>query len=509
MTLAASALAGVTSLPVLASSHREAPFITQNPKIDGTDFYMFNSYGADAAATNALAGRVTLIANYQPLQDPYGGPNYFKMDPDAIYEIHIDNNGDAREDVTFQFKFTNTNKNAAFNVGGQSVAIPLTISGGGISSINSASINVREQYSVTMIRGNRRTRTVISNPSGGVLFDKPVDNIGNKSIPDYATYANQHIYNVNIPNCGASRIFVGQRKDAFVVNLGETFDLINIAAPATEFSPNAESAEVDSLKDANVTTLSLEVPTSCLTAGSETVIGGWTTASVPKVRVLQSNPTSRASQQVGEYVQLSRLGAPLVNEVVIGLKDKDRFNNSQPSGDGQFATYVTNPTLPALVEALFGGAGATAPTNFPRGDLVAAFLTGINGLNRPANVVASEELRLNTAIPAKAADTQSRLGALALDLAGFPNGRRPGDDVVDIELRVAMGYLCNGDVQTAVRAASTTIADGFGCGTYRGNTGSGIHYTDGAFTDATHVNSVFPYQRTPLPGSPSDAVAQP
>jgi hypothetical protein len=180
---------------------------------------------------------------------------------------------------------------------------------------------------------------------------------------------------------------------------------------------------------------------------------------------------------------------PLVNELVIGLKDKNKFNNSQPKDDAQFADYVTNPTLPALLEILFGSAGVKAPTNFPRTDLVAAFLTGVSGLNQPANVTASEMVRLNTSIAPTAFGAQSRLGVLGGDNAGFPNGRRPGDDVVDIELRVAMGVLC-------------TLNIG-GCKPADAPAGS-LHYTDGAFVSDQFFHNVFPYLHAPLKGSPND-----
>ncbi|MEC5159752.1 MULTISPECIES: DUF4331 domain-containing protein [unclassified Janthinobacterium] len=471
-----------------ASSHREAPFITRTPKVDATDFYMFRSYEA---------GRdkfVTLVANYVPLQDAYGGPNYFAMDPDALYEIHIDNNGDAKEDLTFQFRFANTIKDAQFTVGGKKVSIPLVINGGAIDSVNPAGINVRETYGVTVVRGDRRhgSRAAVTNASGGAaVFDKPIDNIGKKAIPDYAAYAAKHVYSVNIPGCATpARLFVGQRKDSFAVNLGETFDLINIKAPAVEFSANAEKGARDDLADKNVTSIELEVATACLTAsgGAEPVIGGWTTASLRQGRLLNPSPKGGAdtSKEGGAWVQVSRLGMPLVNEVVIGLKDKDRFNHSAPSADGQFADYVTNPTLPALVEVLFGSAGAKAPTNFPRNDLVATFLTGIKGVNQPANVKAAEMLRLNTSTAPTPIGAQKRLGVIDGDGAGFPNGRRPGDDVVDVALRVVMGKLCTLNI---------------GCAPADAPAGA-IRFTDGAFLDESYFGAGFPYLKTPIAGSP-------
>src|SRR5471032_216914 len=249
-----------------ASSHREAPFITQNPKVDATDFYMFRSYEAGRSAYT------TLVADYVPLQDAYGGPNYFALDPAALYEIHIDNNGDGKEDITFQFRFSNTNKDGQFTVGGKKVSIPLVINGGPIDSVNPAGLNVRETYSVTVVRVDRRsgTRSAVTNASGGgTVFDKPVDNIGNKSIPNYAAYAAQHIYTVNIPGCTTpGKVFVGQRKDPFAVNLGVIFDLLNVPG-AADFTPaeaaflldnSQKDAGSDDLKDANVTSLALEVP---------------------------------------------------------------------------------------------------------------------------------------------------------------------------------------------------------------------------------------------------------
>jgi hypothetical protein len=469
----------------MASSHREAPFITKHPKIDATDFYMFRSYEA------GREGYVTLIANYVPLQDPQAGPNYFAMDPEALYEIHVDNNGDAREDITFQFRFQNTNKDTKLTVGGKQVSIPLVINGGAIDGPNAAGLNVRETYTVNVVRGDRRggSRSAVTSTGGVSTFDKPVDNIGNKSIPNYAAYAAKHVYAVNIPGCATpARMFVGQRKDPFVVNLGETFDLVNIKAPATEFSAGAERAAKDDLAGKNVTSIELEVASSCLTAGADPVIGAWTTASMRQGRLLNPTPGTGAgpSKEGGAWTQVSRLGMPLVNEVVIGLKDKDRFNHSKPGADGQFADYVTNPTLPALIEVLYGSAGAKAPTNFPRNDLVAAFLTGVKGLNQPAKVTASEMLRLNTSVPVMAQGAQKRLGVIDGDNAGFPNGRRPGDDVVDIALRVVMGKLCTLNLGCAPGDAPA----------------GGLHFTDGAYLDDSFFTNAFPYLKTPLAGSP-------
>ena len=486
------------ALPALASSHREAPFITQMPKVDGTDFYMFKSYEANKAEF------VTLIANYVPLQDAYGGPNYFMMDPAAVYEIKIDNNGDSIEDLAFQFRFTNTNKDAKF----ASVSIPLVVSGPGIVNLDDANANVRESYTVSLISSkknssSRSSRSSRSNTfkqaitevgTNSATFLKPLDNIGIKTIPDYAAYAAKHVYAINIPGCSVpGRVFVGQRKESFVVNLGETFDLINL-------NPlGAETGEKNDLEDKNVTSLAMEVPTVCLTAGTEPVIGGWTTASLPQTRVLNDNvKDANSSKENGALTQVSRLGMPLVNEVIIGLKDKNKFNKSQPRNDVRdFGSYVVTPTLPILIQTLFS---VPAPT-FPRTDLVSAFATGIKGLNQPANVKPGEMVRLNTAIPATPLASQDPEGVLNLtDLAGFPNGRRPVDDVVDIELRVAEGILCTAGVKAATLAAGVDT----GCGTNVAPDINGSAFTDGARSANTAVSTeAFPYLLTPIAGSPN------
>ena len=497
---ACAALASTALMPVQAASHREAPFITTAPKVDGTDFYLFGSYEP------GRADYVTLIANYQPLQAPYGGPNYFAMDPNALYEIHIDNDGDAKEDLSFQFRFKNNLKGITLPIGDKNVAIPL-IQAGQVSDRNAATLNVNEQFSVDLVRGDRRSgqRTAVTNAAGGgATFDKPVDNIGTKTIPDYAAYAAKHVYNVNLPGCTMpAKLFVGQRREAFAVNLGTIFDLVN-APLAVITDPALINAAPNTLDGANITTLAVEVHKSCLTKGSETVIGGWTTASLRQGSLLNPNP-KKGHQTTniggGAWTQVSRLGMPLVNEVVIGLPDKDRFNSSKPKDDGQFADYVTNPTLPALLEIALNIPG-TAPKNLPRTDLVTTFLTGIAGVNQPKNVVASEMLRLNTAIPAVPFAQQNRLGIVGNilaggnDNAGYPNGRRPKDDVVDISLVAVMGGLC--------MANGNTNALGFGtacnpAAVPLGATAFKLH--DAVDQAVVPLLPGFPYLNTPLPGA--------
>jgi len=476
------------SPPAPASSHREAPAITQTPKLDGTDLYAFRSYEP------GRSNYVTFIANYVPLQDSYGGPNYFTLDPDGFYDIHIDNNGDARENLTFRFRFSYTIKDIALDVGGSNVSIPLR-NAGQVGAGNTGALNDVESYTVEVVNGpwpSASSRYITNAADGSRTFVKPVDNIGFKSIPDYAAYAANYLYDIKIPGCsGNGRLFVGQRKEGFAVDLGEIFDLVNIPVGRVIGS---RSGSTSSTADKNITSLAIEVPIGCVAQGSEHVIGVWTTSNTLPHGVPAGALPTAAQMAVSQ--QVSRLGMPLVNEVVIGLKDKDRFNASRPKDDGQFATYVTNPTLPALLEILFGADGVQAPTVFPRVDLVAAFLTGVPGVNQPANVVPSEMLRLNTALPATVKGSQNSLGALdcfvdgalvlsnpGCDPAGFPNGRRPGDDVVDIELRVAMGALLPPGPGKPASAS--------------------LPYTDGALVEDSQFDGSFPYLTTPLPGSPN------
>jgi hypothetical protein len=494
LAVAAAAVASLALPTAHASSHREAPYIATQPKVDGTDFYMFKSYEP------GRADYVTLIANYQPLQAPYGGPNYFQMDKNALYEIHIDNDGDAREDLTFQFRFKNNLKGITLPIGEKNVAIPL-IQAGGVTGPNAAALNVNETFTVDVMRGDRRTgqRQPVTNAAGGgATFDKPVDNIGTKTIPDYAGYAAKHVYDVNIPGCAMpGKLFVGQRKDPFAVNLGVIFDLVN--APVSVITdPTLIGAAPNIIDDANVTTLAMEVHKSCLAKTGEPVIGGWTTASLRQGTLL--DPTPKKGLQTtgisgGAWVQVSRLGMPLVNEVVIGLPDKDKFNSSKPKDDVQFADYVTNPTLPALLEIALGLPGI-APKNLPRTDLVTTFLTGIAGVNQPKNVVPSEMLRLNVDSAPTPEANQNRLGLAGGDGAGFPNGRRPKDDVVDISLVAVMGGLCmlNGDNNGLGLGANCKPAN-----VPLGATSLKLH--DAVDQAKVPLLPKFPYLFTPAPGA--------
>jgi hypothetical protein len=498
VTTALAASMSIVPTAGFASSHREAPFITRLPKVDHTDVYAFRSY--EPGRENF----VTIIANWQPIEEPHGGPNYYTMDPDAVYEIHVDNNGDAREDLTFQFDFNEilrNNTGNTINAGGRDLSVPLRFVGP-VTTPNDPDLGQPEDFDLTLITGDRRTgaRASVTNAAGGgARFERPLDNVGRKTIPDYPAYARQFMYNVNIPGCAVQgRMFAGQRQEAFAIALGEIFDLVNFV-PLEPARPN-NIVNDDVASEANVATIAIEVPIACITGSGNGVVGVWSTTSLPQGRVLDPTPTFAAPQQVGgALTQVSRLGAPLVNELVIGIDSKDLFNAAKPTQDGALAQFITNPTFPEILDRLFRGPlGATsniAPRNFPRRDLVAAFLTGIPTLNQQSIVTPSEMARLNTRIAPTPRETQSTFGVVGGDLAGFPNGRRPGDDAVDLILRVAMGRLCypipiNG-VQTNLGLCTPADAP-------VGNQ----PFTDGAPINARFLQNAFPYLNNPIPCSP-------
>jgi hypothetical protein len=422
----------VLLIPTLlfASSHREAPLITEDPTMDNTDVYVFRS--PDAPNT------VTIIANYIPLEEPSNGPNFYNFSPAGIYEIHIDNNGDAKEDITYQFQFRTDTRNAntfLYNTG------PVT-------TLDDADLNVRQFYTVRRINGLRRTGT--SNTLGASFQVAPA-NIGPKSTPNYSSLAGAAISNLG----DGGKVFAGPRDDSFFVDIGAIVDLLTLR-PVQQLHlvpPQAASADgVDGLKGYNVHTIAIQVPISQLVAGGGTpsgptaanaVIGVWASSSRSRVTILNSGASRQ--QLLGGTSQVSRLGMPLVNEVVLSRAFKDIFNASEPAGDAPlftsnetFRNRVLDPEVAKLYTLLYGISVPPAPRN----DLVQVFLTGLPGANQPPNVVPAEMIRLNVAVPVTA--QPNRLGALANDLGGFPNGRRLTDDVVDISLRVVAGVLVPG-----------------------------------------------------------------
>jgi hypothetical protein len=399
--LGAGTLATLAMLPGQASSHREAPLIAQDPMADNTDLYAFVDPNEPTL--------VTLIANVIPFQDPDGGPNFYPFDPNVTYELHIDNNADAVEDITFQWKFTTEVRNPA----------TFLYNTGPVTTIDDPDLNVRQFYSLTRIDGPRRTgrRTLLAG-----RLPVPPPNIGPRSTPSYGALAGGI---QQLP--GDMRAFAGQRDEGFYVDLA-IFDLLGVGSGEVE----------DSTAGFNVSALALQVPmrdltrTGTMPAGPSDpngIIGVWTTTSRPAVATRSAGKID----YTGELVQISRLGNPLVNEAVIDLARKDVFNAITPTSDAAALDRVLDPEVPKLLNLIFGVQSPPAPRN----DLVAIFLTGIPGLNQPQGVVASEQLRLNMGIPPSR--QPDPMGVLRGDLAGFPNGRRVGDDVTDIVLQAAAG----------------------------------------------------------------------
>jgi hypothetical protein len=432
------------------SSHREAPEIAKDPVADSTDLYTFVS--PDKPDT------VTLIANYVPLESPAGGPNFYEFGDDVLYEINIDNDGDARPDITYRFQFRNEVRNPntfLYNTG------PIT-------SLDDPDWNRRQFFSLTRVVRNRETV---------LLRDAacPPNNIGPRSTPDYASLAQAAIH--SLP--GGGQAFAGQRREGFYVDLGSIFDLGALRPfQNLHLIPLGASAGIDATKDLNVHTLALQVPKTALTADggsptdaskSSSVIGVYTAAYRRKARVRDDDHDT----STGPWVQVSRLGNPLFNEVVVPMARKDEWNAVPPRQDNRFAQFVSNPELARLLPVLYPGVFPNlAAYAKPRADLLAILLTGI-----PAGIVPglatftgprqADLLRLNLAIP-PATTTPNNLGVLGGDLAGYPNGRRVADDVVTIELRAIAGAtLPLVDSTFTPDAAASAITQGVGPGADR------------------------------------------
>ena len=400
-------------MPVGGSSHREAPLIIDDPLADNTDVYAFVSPDKP--------GTVTLIANYIPFEEPSQGPNFYRFCDDVVYRIHIDNNGNAFTNIEYEVRFTTTilNPNTfLYNTG------PIT-------SIDDPNFNVRQTATV------RRTDRTGTRVLGTDLATPPV-NIGPRSTPNYATVAAEGVHTLS----DGSLFFAGQRDDPFFVDTGSAFDLFALRPfnPAHVIPLPAEPG-VDGVGDFNVHTIALQIPKRLLTndgsagtdpSNSNSIIAVWASATRRSTRVL--SPNGDKPTMSGPSVQVSRLAHPLVNEVVIPLAKKDRYNASDPTDDAQFAGFVLDPEPARLIKQLYPGVTVPPP---PRNDLFMIFLTGIPGVNRPGHVTPSEMLRLNMGFAPSA--TPNRLGLLAGQKDGFPNGRRLIDDVTDIELRALAG----------------------------------------------------------------------
>ncbi len=435
LVVGAAATGALAPSVASASSHREAPLIAADPPVDNTDTYAFVS--PDKPDT------VTLVANWYPFQEPNGGPNFYPWATNARYDINVDSDGDGRPDLTFRWQFHTQ------DLRGTSTFL---YDNGPVTSLDDPNLLFRQTYDLTELRGGREVKTLLKNA--------PVapSNTGPASMPDYGKLATQAVS--SLP--GGGKTFAGQAADSFFLDL-RVFDLL--------YGGNLSEAGQDTLKGYNVNTLAIQVPKDYLAlAGDATknpVIGVWSATS-RKSAVL----TPGASHPVGPYVQVSRLGNPLVNEVVTAAGQKDAFNGSTPDQDSKnpgLVNRILKPEVPALIESIYG---LKAPAT-PRNDLVEIFATGIakkaptldgsaapiqadlnsqilNAGVDPRRFVPAEELRLNMGVPVT--PSPNRLGVLAKDFQGFPNGRRLTDDVVDIELLALEGTAATGVVPPALAA---------------------------------------------------------
>jgi hypothetical protein len=433
------------------SSHREAPEISKDPVADSTDVYAFVS--PDRPDT------VTLISNYIPLEDPAGGPNFFEFGDDVLYRIIVDNNGDGKGDVTYEFRFRTVVEN------------PNTFlyNTGQILSIDSPSWNRKQFYSVTRVTRGKKGRLKVE--VLGRNIPCPPCNIGPRSTPNYAGLGNAAIN--DLP--GGIRVFAGQRLDGFYVDLGSIFDLAALRPFQNLHLINMPGAAegVDALRSFNVHTIAIQVPIAQLTRDGSTptdpmsptaAIGVYASASRRKAHVRDDHSYDHQS---GPYMQVSRLGNPLFNEVIVPMGGKDRWNRLSPDQDWRFANYVAQPELAKLLPVLYPGVFSNlAAYTKDRADLLAILLTGIPagiipGFQNFTGTTQADLLRLNVAIPPAA--KQNILGLVGGDLAGFPNGRRVQDDITTIELRAIAGATIPlVDPSYVPDGAATLISDGSG-----------------------------------------------
>ena len=418
------------------SSHREAPEISKDPVADSTDLYAFVSPDN--------SGTVTLIANYVPLQQPAGGPNFYEFGDDVLYEIHIDNDNDADSDVTYQFRFytvlTDTGANDIF-----------LYNTGQIANLTDTTWNRKQFYSVTRVDEDGNWEVL------GANLPCPPCNVGKNSIPSYAPLTAQAIHSLG----GGRQVFAGQRADGFYVDLGSIFDLGDLRPFQPDFLLKGLTAMpgINTLAGLNVHSIAIQVPIEDLTrhhskpsgyTDPNAVIGVWTTASRQKGFI-----GGHEQFHAGPWVQVSRLGNPLINEVIIPMGKKDYWNHQCPRNDAQFGGFYDHPALASLLNVLYPGvfkslATYTANPSNTRPDLDAVLLTGVPaglfaGFQNNTGTTKADLLRLNVAIAPTAPSSANILGVVGGDNAGFPNGRRVFDDVVSIELKAVAGALL-GDV---------------------------------------------------------------
>jgi Domain of unknown function (DUF4331) len=496
--LALSSLMAFTTMMPLAraASHREAPLIALDPAADNTDTYMFRSWQDP--------NKVVFIMNVIPGQEPGDGPNYFNFDDDVVYRFNIDNDRDGKaEDVVYELRFKTETRPVAGQlefplayVGNPNIPVPELQGITKLDGPGSEGITRRQTYTVTELRGKRRTELF----KGQTLVAVP-SNAGPATFKNYEDLASHGIY--TDPSTGIM-VFAGQRAETFYIDLGAVFDTANLRRFPPLLTDNEDADDgkdpfgVNRFSGTNVNSIAIEVPIARITQDANPVettnnllIGMYASTSRQKIKILGNNGKVRTE---GPLVQVSRLANPLVNELIIDTSTKDAWNTKEPEDEAQFQEFYKNPSIAAALELIFG----VPVTTTPRMDLMSAFLKypgqSLNG-NDCGNPC-SELLRLDLSVMAAQPENQKRLGGLAGDAAGFPNGRRPNDDVTDIALRVVGGanYIAGraGDgVNFLGGAPSAGVNDGPGYGVISGNR-----------LDVT-LNGIakeFPYLPTPYDG---------
>ena len=480
--LLAAVIASLAFTAPEAANHREAPLTALDTKADITDFFAFTSYDDPS--------KVTLILNVDPLLEPANGPNYFPFDPEILYAIRVDNDHDAVEDVVFEFRFKteirapnlftgfvgagngiSTPDNSQPPIPPNTPLVPPAITA--LDGVGSEGLSLRQSYTVTISKriGGKLTQVYSNAGSGdrGALIAVP-SNVGPRTMPDYAKLAAQGVYRLG----NGVQVFAGTVDDPFWIDLGAAFDTLNFRTTvgpgvlSAAQDASATNVAADDVAGYNVNAIAIEVPKTLLTSDGKihkagdpkAVIGAFGTTSRPRFKAFSTQP-GEAARVVGQFTQIQRMGNPLFNELLIGTGFKDQFSMSQPKDDAQFAAFALDPLLARVLNALTAGAlSIPAP---PRNDLLplvqyrAPICPGCVTVKTRGPV--ADLLRLNTGVPPTPAAQRSRLGALAGDLGGFPNGRRVSDDVTDIAGRVVAGGVLAGE-PFASSPLNSRIGDG-------------------------------------------------
>ncbi|MDD5036888.1 MAG: DUF4331 domain-containing protein [Methylococcaceae bacterium] len=464
----ASILFAALSIAVMpaawSANHREAPLTALDTKADITDWFAFVSYDDPT--------KVTMILNVDPVLEPSNGPNYFPFDPEILYEMKVDNNFDADEDIRIQFRFKTEVRlpgvftgfigagsgvpapaNSPSPIPPGTPIVPAAITA--LDGLGSAGLGLRQTYTVTLLKGHGAGARTFDLSAGRKLIAVP-SNVGPRTMPDYAGLARQGIYDLG----GGVKVFAGTVDDPFYIDLGATFDSINYrpsafgSGIAAVFTPSQDAEQArnfsaDDVSGFNVNTIAIELPITLLTSDgalhgagdAKGVIGTYATTSRPRIKTLPSQPGGKSALSTS-FVQIQRMGNPLINELLIGTGDKNKFSMSEPKDDAQFSSYLLDPLLARAINAVYGGA-VTIPTP-PRLDLAPLVFYAAPicpGCTAAQAGPLADLLRLNTGIPPTPAAARNRLAFLAGDNAGYPNGRRVSDDVTDISLRAVAGVL--------------------------------------------------------------------